>query len=91
MKSGILLAAEGCFPSSKGARVRLSKGKYIVTDSPFTESKELISGFALLRTNSKQEAIEHTKEFLKIAGDGETEIRERIDPSEAGDPTAQFK
>ena len=76
MKSGTLLATEGCLPSAKGARIRLSGGKYSVTDGPFTESKELVAGFAIIRSNSKQEAIEQVKNFLKVAGDGETEIRE---------------
>ena len=75
-KSGRLLAAEGCLPSAMGARVRLSQGKYHVTDGPFTESKEVIGGFALIQAKSKDEAIEITKNFLKIAGDGESEIRQ---------------
>src|SRR5438552_1718181 len=70
-KSGALLATEGCLPSSKGARVRLSNGKLTVTDGPFTESKEIVGGFALLEAESKEEAIELTKRFLKVAGDGE--------------------
>ncbi len=74
-KAGVLLAAEGCQPSSKGARVRLAKGKLTVTDGPFTESKELIAGFAILEAKSKEEAIEHCKRFLQVAGDGESEIR----------------
>jgi hypothetical protein len=79
MKSGSLLATEGCLPSAKGARVRLSGGKYTVTDGPFTESKELVAGFALIRAKSKEDAIEQTKNFLKVAGDGETEIRQIFD------------
>jgi hypothetical protein len=50
-----------------------------VTDGPFTESKELIAGFAIVRTKTKAEAIELAKRFLKIAGDGESEIREMHD------------
>jgi hypothetical protein len=76
MKSGVLLATEGCLPSALGARVRLAGGKFTVTDGPFTEAKELIGGFALIHARSKEEAIEHTRNFLKIAGDGETEIRQ---------------
>jgi hypothetical protein len=76
MKSGALLATEGCLPSALGARVRVSGGKFMVTDGPFAETKELIGGFALIRAGSKQEAIEFTKAFLKVAGDGETEIRQ---------------
>jgi hypothetical protein len=79
MKSGSLLATEGCLPSAKGARVRLSGGKYTVTDGPFTESKELVAGFALIQAKSKEDAIEQTKNFLKVAGDGETEIRQIFD------------
>lgn len=82
MQSGKLLATEGCLPSVKGARVRLTNGKFAVVDGPFTESKELVAGFALLQTDSKEEAIELTKRFLKVAGDGETEIRQVY---EAGD------
>ena len=78
-KSGTLLATEGCLPSALGARVRLSAGKFLVTDGPFTESKELVGGFALIEANSKEEAIEHTKRFLKIAGNGESEIRQVFD------------
>ena len=84
MKAGVLLATEGCLPSALGARVRRSGGKTIVTDGPFTESKELIAGFALLQANSKEEAIKLVQEFLDVAGDGECEIRQIFTPSEAG-------
>lgn len=76
MRSGALLATEGCLPSALGARVRLSNGKISVTDGPFTETKEVIGGFAILQAKSKQEAIEQAKEFLQVAGDGECEIRQ---------------
>lgn len=75
IKAGVLLATDGLLPSSKGMRVRLSKGKLTVTDGPFTEAKELIAGFAIIRVSSKAEAIEWGKRFLQIAGDGESEIR----------------
>lgn len=76
MKAGLLLATEGCLPSAAGARVRLSDGKFTVTDGPFAESKEVVGGFAIIQAGSKQEAIEHTKSFLQVAGGGETEIRQ---------------
>ena len=76
MKSGKLLMAEGCLPSAMGARVRQANGKVIVTDGPFAEAKEVIGGLAIIQASSKQEAIEYTKEFLKVAGDGESEIRQ---------------
>ena len=76
MKAGWLIATEGCLPSAAGARVRLSDGKFTVIDGPFAETKELIGGFAIIQANSKQEAIEHTKHSLQVAGGAETEIRE---------------
>jgi len=76
MKSGVLIATEGCLPSARGARVRRAGGNVTVTDGPFTESKEVVGGFALLQATSKAEAIEICKDFLKVAGDGECEIRE---------------
>lgn len=75
IEEGKLLATEGCAPTSKGAKVRLDRGRLSVTDGPFSEAKELIAGFALYRANSKQEAIAEAREFLEIAGDGEVEIR----------------
>src|SRR5437870_3152234 len=53
MKAGWLLATEGCLPSALGARVRRSGGKLTVTDGPFTEAKEVVGGFAILRANLK--------------------------------------
>jgi hypothetical protein len=76
MKAGWLLGTEGCLPSALGARVRNSNGKLSVTDGPFTESKEVVGGFSILRANSKEEAIQLAKDFLQVAGDGECEIRQ---------------
>lgn len=85
MKAGWLLATEGCLPTALGARVSLSDGKYAVMDGPFAETKEVIGGFAIIRAASKQEAIEFTKHFLKVAGGGETEIRQLYEaPAGAG-------
>jgi len=83
MKAGVLLATEGCLPSAKGARVRLTGGKLNVTDGPFTETKEQIGGFALLQTKSKEEAIEATQRFLEqVGGVGECELRQLYEPSD---------
>src|SRR6266851_1655179 len=76
MKAGWLLGTEGCLPSALGARVRSSAGKLTVTDGPFTEAKEVVGGFAILRANSKEEAIQLAKNFLKEVGDGECELRQ---------------
>ena len=74
--AGILIATEGCLPSARGARVRQANGSVTVTDGPFTEAKEVIGGFALLEADSKEHAIELTRRFLSVAGDGECEIRQ---------------
>jgi len=75
-KAGWLVATEGCLPSRLGVRVRLSDSKLTVTDGPFTESKELVGGFAILKAKSKEEAVELARQFLREAGDGECEIRQ---------------
>jgi hypothetical protein len=74
-RAGVLIATDGLQPSSKGARVRISGGKFTVTDGPFTETKELIAGYAIIQVMSKEEAIEQAKRFLKLVGEGESEIR----------------
>lgn len=76
MKGGWLLGTEGCLPSALGARVRRDGGKISVTDGPFTESKEVVGGFAILSANSKAEAIQMAKDFLKVVGEGECELRQ---------------
>jgi hypothetical protein len=75
-KAGWLVSTEGCLPSALGARVRRSGDKLSVTDGPFTESKEVVGGFAILKANSNEEAIQLAKDFLKIAGEGECELRQ---------------
>ncbi len=73
VKAGVLLAAEGLQSSSKGARVKFAKGKKIVIDGPFAETKELIAGFWLWQVRSKEEAIE----WLKRAPFEDTEVEIR--------------
>ncbi len=80
-KSGILLATEGCLPSALGARVHRTDGNFKVTDGPFTEAKELVGGFALIYVKSKEEAVNFTKKFMNLAGDGEVELRQIYDDS----------
>lgn len=75
-KAGWLLATEGCLPSKLGVRVRRTGENIAVTDGPFSEAKEVVGGFAILKANSKQEAIELTRQFLSVAGEGECEIRQ---------------
>jgi hypothetical protein len=75
-KSGKLVATEGCMPSKLGARIHQSNGQVAVLDGPFTEAKEVVGGFAILRADSREEAIEYVKEFMRLAGDGECELRQ---------------
>jgi len=77
-KDGSLVRTAGLRPTAEGVRVRLSKGKLSTVDGPFTETKEVIGGFAILEAASRQQAIELTKRFLQIHGDGweiECEVR----------------
>ena len=79
MKSGKLLATEGCLPTSLGARVRIDNNKFSVSDGPFTESKEVVGGFAILDAPSKEAAVGYVKEFLGFMGQGTCELRQLYD------------
>ena len=86
VKAGIMLAGEGLHPSSKGARVRFSRGKLTVIDGPFTEAKELIAGFWLWQVKSIDEAIEWVKRIPNPDGveEAEIEIRQVFEMEEFG-------
>ena len=77
LKAGVLLAGEGLQPSSKGARIKFSRGKPTITDGPFTEAKELIAGFTMIQARSKEEALEWVKRWPSSDGNGETELELR--------------
>jgi hypothetical protein len=86
VKAGVLVQTGGLLPSAKGARVRVSRGNVTVTDGPFAETKELIGGYAIVETGSRDEAIEVGKQFMALhaavigsAYDGECEIRQLFD------------
>jgi hypothetical protein len=74
-KAGVLIATDGLKSSAHGARVRIDDGKFTVTDGPFAETKELIAGYAILEAASRAEAIELSKSFLQVMGEGESEVR----------------
>jgi hypothetical protein len=82
MKSGQLIATGGLTPLKDGARVAQSTGKVTITDGPYIESTEVIGGFALFELPSMEAAIESSKGFLKIAGDGHVTIRPLMDQSQ---------
>jgi hypothetical protein len=86
-KAGILLAAEGLTPTSKGKRVKFNGDKRTVIDGPFTESKELVAGFMIIKVNSQEEAIELVKRapFFSPTGTAEVEIRKLMDIEDFGE------
>ncbi len=82
-KAGVMLAAEGLQPSSKGVRVKFSGGKPTVIDGPFAETKELVAGFWLWQVKSKEEAIEWLKR-APFGGGTEVEIRQVFEAEDFG-------
>ncbi|HEX4351883.1 MAG TPA: YciI family protein, partial [Polyangiales bacterium] len=86
VRAGIMLDGEGLHPSSKGAKVKFSGSKRSVVDGPFAEAKELIAGFWIWRTKSKDEAIEWVKR-VPMPPDVETEIeiRQLFDADDLGE------
>jgi hypothetical protein len=77
-RAGVLVRTAGLRPTKEGKRVRLRNGKLSTVDGPFTETKEVIGGFAILEAKSMPDAIELTKRFLQIHGDAwelECEVR----------------
>jgi hypothetical protein len=83
VKAGVMLAAEGLHPTSKGKRVRFSGGKRIVIDGPFTETKELVAGFWLWQVRSMDEAVEWLKR-APFNGEDEVEIRRVFEAEDFG-------
>src|SRR5574340_552613 len=85
VKAGILLAAEGLHPSSKGVRVRFSGTKRTVIDGPFGNPDELVAGFWLWQVNSRDEAIEWVKRCPNpMLEDSEIEIRQVFEADDFG-------
>lgn len=87
-KGGKLLEAGGLAPTAMSSRVRLEKGKILVLDGPFVETKEVVGGFAVFEVDSKQEMIDATVKFMELhmehwsGWEGETEIRQVFGPEE---------
>jgi hypothetical protein len=93
VKAGVLLAADGLQPSSKGKRVRFSGDKRTVIDGPFTETKELIAGFWLWQVRSMEEAVEWVKRCPNPhEGESAIEIRQVFEAEDFGpELTPEFK
>ena len=84
VKAGVMLAGEGLQASSKGVRVKFGDGKSVVTDGPFTESKELIAGFWLWQVKSIAEAVEWIRRSPFRQGSEEIEIRRVFEAEDFG-------
>jgi hypothetical protein len=82
-KAGVMLAGEGLQASAKGARVKFTAGKQIVTDGPFAETKELVAGFWIWQVKSKDEAIAWVKR-APFGNGAEIEIRQVFEAEDFG-------
>ena len=88
VKSGAMLLTGGLAPTAMSTRVRLSRGKITATDGPFTESKEVVGGFAVFEFKSKKDAIESALGFMELhkqywpGWEGETEVRQIFGPED---------
>jgi hypothetical protein len=67
-KAGVLLDTAGLRPAAEATYIRLTHGKQTVIDGPFTEAKEVIGGYCLMQTRSKDEAVEWASRFLALHG-----------------------
>jgi hypothetical protein len=91
-KGGAMIASGGLAPIDQSTRVRLEKGQVTIMDGPFTETKEIVGGYAQFEFRSKEEAVASTKKFMEIHRDywpgweGETEIRQIFGPEDAFPP-----
>jgi len=93
VKAGVMLAGEGLHPSSKGVRINYGEGgKKSVVDGPFAEAKELVAGFWLLQTKTKEECVEWLKRAPFLPGDT-VEIRQVHEAEDfaASDPSGELR
>jgi hypothetical protein len=74
-KAGIVVATGGIAPTSEGVIISLKNGEFSVLDGPFTEAKELVGGWCLMECRDRDEAVEWTKRFLGVLGEGECRVR----------------
>lgn len=88
MKDGILLDAGGLAPTAASFRVRVSKGKISMHDGPFTETKEVVGGYAIMNLPTREKAVEWTRRFIDLhrqhwpEWEGEAEVRQIVGPED---------
>jgi hypothetical protein len=73
--AGVIVATGGISPTSEGAKITLKGGEFTVVDGPFTEAKELVGGWALMECRDLDEAVEWSKRFINVLGEGEVRVR----------------
>jgi hypothetical protein len=74
-KAGVIVATGGIAPTADGAKITLKNGEYTVVDGPFIEAKEIVGGWALMECRDLAEAVEWSKRFLGVLGEGEVRVR----------------
>ena len=82
VKAGVLLDGSGLHPSTKGWRIRYSGEKRTIVDGPFAEAKELIAGYTLIQTKTREEALEWARRFPNPSidhGEAEIEVRQLLE------------
>src|SRR4029453_6536257 len=87
-RAGTMVGSGGLGPTAQGARVPLSRGEVTVTDGPFTETNEVVGGYAQFELKSKEEAIQSAVRFMELHKKhwpgwvGETEVRQMFVPED---------
>ena len=96
-QSGQMVASGGLAPTAASTRVRVSRGNLSVIDGPFTETREVVGGYAIMEFATKEEAVESTREFMELhrkfwpGWEGETEIRQMFGPEDYTMECGEFR
>ena len=80
IKAGVIVATGGLGPTAMGTKITLKDGEFTVVDGPFAEAKELVGGWALLECRDMAEAVEWSKRFVSVLGEGEVRLRPVFGP-----------
>ena len=75
INAGIIVATGGLAPTSEGAKITLKDGEFTIVDGPFAEAKEIVGGWAIMECRDLGEAIEWSKRFVSVLGEGEVRVR----------------
>jgi hypothetical protein len=75
INAGVIVATGGVAPTSEGAKITLKDGEFTILDGPFAEAKEIVGGWAIMECRDLDEAIEWSKRFVSVLGEGEVRVR----------------